>query len=314
MSSRSPRTGSTRTTNSSPPRRQTTSPGRTSERMRAATSRSTVSPAAWPCPSLTALKPSRSTKSRPVMSPDRRARCSAEVTRVRAWARLGSSVSGSCVARCARANCSSSRWRTEVTICWMEACTTSPSGPGSGWSSSASSRSPRATACAWSWMRRSPATASPRAADTVRTSRGPRTSTPTSSPWLIWVAWPASRPSERATVRPSHQAPSADTASSPRPRARVPRRSSAASSRSAAARSSTLSTAVSTSSPSSASRSLLRNRTSVIRPMSVMNTTGSSDGMSRASSSVISSDRSTRSQAARRDSCDSSPICPLVSV
>ena len=98
------------TTNSSPAKRATVSPGRTCSIRRLATVFNSTSPASWPQVSLMSLKPSRSTNSKATESPCRRERCNAVTRRSRISARLGRPVSGSCVAR--RVRSSSARLRS----------------------------------------------------------------------------------------------------------------------------------------------------------------------------------------------------------
>ena len=87
-------TASAMITNSSPPKRATVSPGRSTARSRPAAAHSRVSPAACPRLSLTILKWSRSTKS---TATPLRVRCArATSSRSTSSVRLGSPVSGSC--------------------------------------------------------------------------------------------------------------------------------------------------------------------------------------------------------------------------
>jgi hypothetical protein len=86
-------------TNSSPPIRASTSPSRTCRCIRAATTRSTSSPASCPPASLTRLNPSRSTTRTPIA---RFGRCRSASTRVRRYVRLARPVNGSWVAAYAR--------------------------------------------------------------------------------------------------------------------------------------------------------------------------------------------------------------------
>jgi hypothetical protein len=79
------------TTNSSPPMRATTRSGPAARRRRPATSKSRPSPAAWPSPSLTTLKSSRSQKSTATWSPDDTAAARRSTT----WPRVGRPVSSS---------------------------------------------------------------------------------------------------------------------------------------------------------------------------------------------------------------------------
>ena len=95
-----------RTTNSSPPKRATTSWARTALRSRAAALTSSTSPRSWPRTSLTSLKPSRSTNisaTVPVRWPWP-SRASASISDSSRRRRFGSPVSGSCVACRARAD------------------------------------------------------------------------------------------------------------------------------------------------------------------------------------------------------------------
>ena len=86
---------STRTANSSPPRRATVSELRTQPSSRLATWRSSSSPAACPSESFTVLKSSRSTNRTAMPRPWRRVRATAWRTRSSNSERLGSAVSGS---------------------------------------------------------------------------------------------------------------------------------------------------------------------------------------------------------------------------
>lgn len=113
-------TPSSSSANSSPPTRASTSPGRSAPRMALATSRSTASPAAWPQPSLMALKWSMSsmapTTGRPSRDTAARAALAASVKPVR----LGRPVSGSRWAAAASSASSRSRWRrvASAAITW----------------------------------------------------------------------------------------------------------------------------------------------------------------------------------------------------
>ena len=98
---RPPRSVST-TTNSSPPSRATRSRSRTERLSRRATSRSASSPAACPCVSLTALKPSRSSISSPTerdRAPARDSAASSVRSSARRFARPGQRVGVGLVAR-----------------------------------------------------------------------------------------------------------------------------------------------------------------------------------------------------------------------
>ncbi len=112
------------TTNSSPPRRATVSPGRTVRSSRRATSRSRSSPAPWPSESLTTLKRSRSRNSTPTERWWRDARCRASWRRSSNRARLGRPVSSSWKAR------SSSCAATSTRSVTSRALTTMPSTAG----------------------------------------------------------------------------------------------------------------------------------------------------------------------------------------
>ena len=104
-----------RTTNWSPPSRPTTSPGRTCSASRAATWHSSASPTSCPSESLTVLKPSRSSTSRPVASaPLRRSASASEIERSRED-RFGRPVSSSWAACQARA--CSLRTRAVMSVC-----------------------------------------------------------------------------------------------------------------------------------------------------------------------------------------------------
>ena len=83
------------TTNSSPPRRATVSPGLTVWSSRRAASRSRSSPAPCPSESLTTLNRSRSRNNTPTIRSWRADRCRASCRRSRSSARLGSPVSSS---------------------------------------------------------------------------------------------------------------------------------------------------------------------------------------------------------------------------
>ena len=100
--------------NSSPANRATVSPGRTTEDSRAATSRSSRSPALWPRVSLTLLNPSRSMKYTAMGRPERAAPARDCSSRSRNSVRFGSPVSGSCNVRWV-SRCSAS-WRWPLTL------------------------------------------------------------------------------------------------------------------------------------------------------------------------------------------------------
>ncbi len=207
-------TGSTRTTNSSPPRRATTSTPRTRWRSRCATVCRTASPATCPRESLTVLNWSRSRNSSPTRSPVRWVRRSARSIWASASARLGSVVSASWVAWWAISSCSCSRSRMTPRICWTEACTTPPRGPPTGRCRISSSNAPSATAWACACTERRLATAAPRPCATTRVSGGPSTTTSTSSPRLMDRAAPARRASGAAIDRLVHSTPPTDSSSS----------------------------------------------------------------------------------------------------
>ena len=84
-------------TNSSPPMRETVSPGRTECSIRAATLRRSWSPTSCPIESLTNLKWSMSSNSTLSVEPRRRAPASPCTSRSVRSARLASPVSGSCI-------------------------------------------------------------------------------------------------------------------------------------------------------------------------------------------------------------------------
>ena len=98
--SRSSVNPSSNTENSSPPSRAAVSPARSASESRVATAISSSSPRACPRESLIVLKPSRSRNNTPTAVPDRTARCSACRSRSTNSERFGSSVNGSCSARC----------------------------------------------------------------------------------------------------------------------------------------------------------------------------------------------------------------------
>ena len=99
-------------TNSSPPNRESVSPGRTARRRRSATTRSNSSPTWWPRLSLTTLNRSTSPKSTATRPPVRSACSSAWSRWSRRRRRLASPVRGSWNA--CRASCSSKALRSDV--------------------------------------------------------------------------------------------------------------------------------------------------------------------------------------------------------
>ena len=131
--SRSSARSSTRTANSSPPKRATVSPGRSASFRRGATPVSSSSPAAWPRLSLISLKWSMSQNSTAVSVPRRRDCWRACASRSPNSVLFGSRVSGSCSAR-RRISSSAARRSMASASTFASDCTKLTSSSGKTWS------------------------------------------------------------------------------------------------------------------------------------------------------------------------------------
>ena len=120
------------TQNSSPPKRATVSPGRSTSTSRAASRQSSSSPAPWPSESLTSLKRSRSMNSTATEVLRREAWFSASDRRSISSVRLGRPVSGSC--KPWRRICSSARRRSIASASTLAVASRNAISSGANWS------------------------------------------------------------------------------------------------------------------------------------------------------------------------------------